>query len=222
MKNIPKLIVMLTHNDKTVKNARQIFGEVKNSKAEYFGMKEEGIPEEEMIVLYGDIRKAGKIPVLEVVAYTERECLSGAELALKCRCEILMGTLFFDSVNDFCKKNNIKYMPFVGRVSERPSILEGEIDDIISEANCLIEKCVYGFDLLGYRHTKYPVELNYSFSQKVKAPVCIAGSVDSFERLDEIKNAQPWAFTIGGAFFENKFSGSFENEINEVYDYMNK
>lgn len=222
MKNIPKLIVMLTHNDKTVKNARQIFCEVKNSKAEYFGMKEEGIPEEEMIALYGDIRKAGKTPVLEVVAYTEKECLAGAELALKCKCEILMGTLYFDSVNDFCRKNNIKYMPFVGKVTERPSILEGEIDDIISEANLLIEKGVYGFDLLGYRHTKYPVELNYSFSQKVKAPVCIAGSVDSFKRLDEIKNAQPWAFTIGGAFFENKFSGTFENEINEVYDYMNK
>ena len=41
MKNNLNLIVMLTHNDKTVKNAYEIFEKCKDSKAEYFGFKEE-------------------------------------------------------------------------------------------------------------------------------------------------------------------------------------
>ena len=56
----------------------------------------------------------------------------------------------------------------------------------------------------------------------MKAPVCIAGSINSYQRLDEIKAADPWAFTIGGAFFENKFGGTFEEQINRVCKYMGK
>ena len=41
---------------------------------------------------------------------------------------------------DLCKENNIKYMPFVGKVTERPSILEGEASDMIKEANEYINK----------------------------------------------------------------------------------
>jgi len=42
---------------------------------------------------------------LEVVAYTEKECIEGAKMAVECGCDILMGTIFFDSVNELCKKN---------------------------------------------------------------------------------------------------------------------
>ena len=35
---------MLTHNDKTVNNAYEIFEKCKNSKAEYYGFKEEPLP----------------------------------------------------------------------------------------------------------------------------------------------------------------------------------
>ena len=64
-------------------------------------------------------------------------------------------------------------------------------------------------------------DFNKEFVANVKAPVCIAGSVNSFARLDEIKSAAPWTFTIGGAFFENKFAGTFEEQINKVCEYIN-
>ena len=95
----PELIVMLTHNDKTVSNAFEIFDCYKNSKAEYWGFKEAGIPPEEMKKLYSYMHDCGKNTVLEVVAYTESECLKGAYLAAEYGCDILMGTLFFNSVN---------------------------------------------------------------------------------------------------------------------------
>ena len=52
--------------------------------------------------------------------------------------------------------------------------------------------------------------------------MCIAGSVNSYERLDELKDANPWAFTIGGAFFDNKFGDDFNEQINSVCEYMEK
>ena len=220
MKNSLNLIVMLTHNDETVNNAHEIFEKCKNSDAKFWGFKEKSIPIEQMKNLYKYMKECGKTTFLEVVEYTEKEGLEGAKLALECGCDILMGTVFFDSINEFCKKNNLRYMPFVGIVTDRPAILEGDIDEIIKEANEYLKKGVYGFDLLGYRYTGNAVELNERFVLEVNAPVCIAGSVNGYERLDELKNINPWSFTIGSAFFENKFDGSFEEQINKVCEYV--
>lgn len=214
------LIVMLTHNDKTVLDASAIFEQCKNSKAKFWGFKEKPLPLEEMKKLFAYMKECGKTTFLEVVEYTEKECLEGAKMAVECGCDILMGTIFFDSVNEFCKKNNLKYMPFVGKIVDRPSILNGTIEGMIEEANSYLKKGVYGFDLLGYRYTGDAVELNKKFVSSVNAPVCIAGSVNSYKRLDELKDANPWAFTIGSAFFENKFDGTFSEQIDKVCDYM--
>ena len=221
MNNIPNLIVMLTHNDKTVLNAYDIFEKCKNSKAKFSGFKEEPLPLDEMKRLYSYMKSMGKTTFLEVIAYDEQNGLKGAKMALECGVDILMGTVFYDSINNLCKENNLKYMPFVGQVSERPSILEGDIDDMIQEANIYISKGAYGIDLLGYRYISgNPIELNKKIVEKINAPVCIAGSINSYQRLDEIKEANPWSFTIGGAFFENKFGEDFEKQINNVCNYI--
>ena len=216
------LVVMLTHNDKTVDNAYEVFENCKNSKAEFWGFKEKSLPLKEMKKLYAYMKECGKKTFLEVVEYTEKEGLEGAKMAVECGCDILMGTKYFDSINEFCKENNLKYMPFVGQVVERPSILKGSVDEMINEANEYLKKGVYGFDLLGYRFTGDAAELNSKFVSQVDAPVCIAGSINSYKRLDELKNANPWAFTIGGAFFENKFGEDFNEQINNVCEYMEK
>ena len=220
MDNDLNLIVMLTHNDITVNKWDEVGEKCKNAKAKFFGFKEEPLHLEEMKKLYRYMKNCGKKTVLEVVEYTEKEGLDGAKMAVECECDILMGTMYFDSINEFCKENNLKYMPFVGKVIERPSILEGTIDNIINEANKLLKKGVYGFDLLGYRFTGNATELNKKFVSEVNAPVCIAGSINSYARLDELKDANPWAFTIGGAFFENKFGNDFSEQINKVCEYM--
>lgn len=221
MKRTPNLIVMLTYNDQTVENAYDIFEQCKDSKVQYWGFKETGLPVEKMKELCAYMKRCGKTTVLEVVAYSENECMNGAKMAVECGCDILMGTLFYDSVNDFCKANNLKYMPFVGKVKNRPSVLDGTIKDMVNEANSYLKKGVYGFDLLGYRYTGNANKLIKDFVEKADVPVCIAGSIDSFEKVDYIMNTKAWAFTIGGAFFEGKFDGSFGEQIHKVYQYMN-
>lgn len=114
----------------------------------------------------------------------------------------------------------MKYMPFLGNITGRPSVLEGSIDSFIDEANQYLAKGVFGFDLLGYRYTGDAELLNKTVVESVDAPVCLAGSVDSFEKLDHIKEIKPWAFTIGSAFSEKKFGDDFAEQIDIVCDYM--
>lgn len=222
MGNAPELIVMLTHNDLTVRNAYDIFDQCRNSRAKFWGFKEEPLPLEQMKKLFRYMKSCGKTTFLEVVAYSEKECMDGAKKAVECNCDFLLGTTFSDSINEFCRLNHIKYMPFVGKITGRPSILDGTVEDMIQEAKTYIAKGVYGIDLLGYRYTDDATRLNREFVANVNAPVCIAGSVNSYERLMELKSIAPWAFTIGGAFFENKFDGTFQEQINKVCEYVNR
>lgn len=218
--NKPKLIVMLTHHDKTVENAIQVFEQCKESASDFWGFKEAPLPLKEMRNLCAKMKECGKTTFLEVVAYSEKEGLEGAKVAVECGCDVLMGTKFFDSINQYCMNHHLRYMPFVGNITGRPSVLSGSIEDMIEEAKNYLKKGVYGIDLLAYRYQGDTSLLVRQLVREVSAPVCIAGSVNSIERLDELKVAAPWAFTIGGAFFENLFGDSFCDQIDFVCKYM--
>ncbi|MCD8871705.1 hypothetical protein [Staphylococcus gallinarum] len=215
-----ELIVMLTHNDFTVENAYQVFESCKDTDVKFWGFKEKGISTADMKVLFDYMKKNGKTTVLEVVEYDEASSLKGAKTAQYCGCDILMGTTYFESVNTYCQDNSVKYMPFAGNISGRPSILEGNIETIIQEAKSILNKNVFGFDLLGYRYTGNAIKLISDFVKELDAPVVIAGSIDSYDKLDFVKSVDPWAFTIGSAFFENKFDGSFKEQVEKVYHYI--
>jgi len=223
MKKTPELIVMLTHNDKTVDNAIEVFEAAKDTPAKYWGFKEIGLAQDKMKALVGMMKDAGKTTFLEVVEYTEQECIAGAKIGVECGFDILMGTMYFDSVRDIAKEAGMKYMPFVGDIHGRPSVLGGTIDGMIEEANGLIEKGVDGIDLLAYRFTGDAEALIARFVDEVNLPVCIAGSIKSFERLDYMNQVGPWTYTIGSAFFDNDFGNvSFGDQIKIVCDYMSK
>lgn len=216
----PNLVVMLTHNDHTVSNAPEIFEACKNLPVTYWGMKEDGLSQEQMRQLYAKMRACGKTTVLEVVAYTQDACMAGARLAADCGCDILMGTMFYDSVNAFCQSQGLKYMPFVGKVTGRPSVLEGTPEEMIDQARQCLAKGAYGIDLLGYRYTGDAAALCRQFVSQVDAPVCLAGSINNFSRLDEVKAIAPWGYTIGSAFFEAQFQGTFSQQIQKVLARM--
>ena len=220
MKHTPELSVMLTHNDVTVPDAAAVFARCQHTHARYWGFKEEGLPFAEMQALFAQMKACGKTTCLEVIAYTEPECLHGAEMAAACGCDILMGTVYSDAVHAYCRAHGLRYMPFVGQISGRPSILHGTPAEMICEAEGYLAKGVDGIDLLGYRYTGAAAALNRAFIAAVHAPICLAGSVNSFARLDEIKATGAAYFTIGSAFFAHAFGGDIADQINTVCDYM--
>ncbi len=218
----PHLIVMLTYDDLTAPNAAEIFQQCKDSPAHYWGFKEQPLPLDEMRALYRQMKDCGKTTCLEVVAYTEEEGMEAAHMAVECQCDILMGTTFTDNINAYCQEHGIKYMPFVGLVSGRPSTLDGDIRAMVGEAQHYIECGAYGIDLLAYRYTGDTEALIHSLCSQVDAPVCVAGSIDSYEKLDIIDTAGAWAFTIGGAFFNQRFGNTFPEQIDNVFRYLQR
>lgn len=217
----PELIVMLTYNDYTSLKAPEVFEQCTASKARYWGFKEKPLPRPEMVALCRRIRECGKVPVLEVVAYTEAEGLEGARVAAECGFGMLLGTKYFDSISHYCRERGIEYLPYVGEITGRPSVLTGTAARMVAEGRECVAGGADGVNLLGYRYTGDPVALNREVVSGLEAPVCIAGSIDSFRRLDEVKEAGARYFTIGSAFFDGKFgSDDFRTQVDAVCDYM--
>jgi len=218
----PELIVMLTYNDKTVKNALELFDEMKDTPVTHWGFKDVGRTPDEMKEVVESMNAEGKTTYLEVVSLTEEKGLAGAKLAVECGFDVLMGTVFFDSINDYLKDKTVKYYPFPGHVHGHPSILDGSVDEIVQHARDMEAKGVDGLDLLTYRYTGDAPALLKEVVKATSIPVASAGSIDSYDRIAEVRDTGAWGFTIGTAFFEKKFipNGSFKENMMAVWDWL--
>jgi hypothetical protein len=218
-----ELVVMLTYNDETVKNAKEVFISCRDLPVKFWGFKNIGLPLPQMKDLVGTMKSAGKTTFLEVVTLSEEECLEGAKMAVDCEFDYLLGTVFYQSVADYCTEMKVKYLPFCGKVYGHPSILEGTPEEIADSAAKLQAAGCHGTDLLAYRNEKAPEEVIKKVVAKVDFPVVVAGSVSTFERIDAIQEINPWTFTIGSALFEGKFGPdkSFRGQLQTVCDHMN-
>ena len=216
-----KIIIMLTHNDKTVPNAYDVFESCKDLPVQFWGFKDVGVPKEEMARIVKAMKDAGKTTFLEVVSYTEEECMRGAKLAVELGYDYLMGTVYHQSVFEYLATQNIKFLPFCGQVSGSPSVLEGAFDEIIEDARGLLSKGVDGIDLLAFRH-KDGAGLAEAYCKAIDKPVVIAGSINSPARLEFINKINPWAFTMGSALFTEKFAPgkSFRENLQAVVRIM--
>jgi hypothetical protein len=218
----PELIVMLTHQDRTVQDALQLFERTRDYPITHWGFKDVGLSPEEMQRVVSAMKAAGKITFLEVVSLSEEEGLRGARLAVDLGFDILMGTVFFPSIGEYLKDKPIRYYPFPGRIHSHPSILDGTIDEIVAHARELESYGAHGLDLLTYRYAGDAAHLLKQVVQATQVPIVSAGSIASFERITEVWDSGAWGFTIGSAFFEKQFvpNGSFEENVLAVCNWL--
>jgi 2,4-dienoyl-CoA reductase-like NADH-dependent reductase (Old Yellow Enzyme family) len=220
----PELIVMLTHHDKTVPEALELFQRTKDYPISHWGFKDVGISAEEMQTVVRAMKDAGKLTFLEVVSLSEQEGLRGAQLAVDLGLDVLMGTVYYPSIREYLQDKSVRYYPFPGRVHSHPSILDGAIEEIVAHA-CELESCgVHGLDLLTYRYSGNASHLLSQVVQSTGIPVISAGSIASFERITEVWDSGAWGFTIGSAFFDRQFvpHGSFEENVWAVCNWLEK
>ncbi len=223
MNNINKLIVMLTHNDQTVRNAQEVFLECSDLPVENWGFKNVGLPVDKMKSLVSTMKEAKKKTFLEVVTYTEEDCLKGAKLAVDCKFDFLLGTLYYDNVWEFLKDKSIKYCPFVGKVDGSPSILQGSLESMLDQSRSFAKKGIYGVDLLGYRYVEGdPAELSSAYIKTSPIPTILAGSIASKERIQNVLKMNPEYFTMGSALFTKSFvkDGTFRENLVEVCNFL--
>lgn len=216
----PEIIIMLTHNDKTVQNAGEIFESCKDLPVRNWGFKDVGIPFEEMAALNKAMKAAGKTTYLEVVTYTERECLKGAQLAIDCGFDYLTGTVFFQSIAEKLKGTGIEYHPFGGKVSGSPVELKGSIEAIVRDCKNSIAAGADGIDLTAYRYTDGdPEKLIKAVSEEIGAQrVMIAGSIGNEERMKLMEDLGVAGYTMGSALFNSAFvkDGTFRENLEYV------
>ncbi len=218
----PELIVMLTHQDETVKNALELFEACKDLPVKHWGFKDVGLPADQMKALVKRMKQSGKVTFLEVVSLSEAEGLAGAQLAVEAGFDVLMGTVYYDSIHAYLKDKPLKYYPFPGHVYGHPSILGGTIEAIVEHARSLEAKGVHGLDLLGYRYTGDAHKLLQEVVKATSIPIVCAGSIATLKRIAEVWQAGAWGFTIGSAFFDQKFvdGGSLRENIQAVTDWL--
>ncbi len=221
----PEIIIMLTNNDITVKNAEEVFDSCKDLPLKKWGFKDVGLSKEEMIHLAKKMKEAGKQTYIEIVTYTEEGCLEGAKLAYECGFDYLTGTLPFDSVFEYAKEHDLKYFPFCGNVGGSPVVLTGSVEEIVASAKECIEKGAAGVDLTAYRYVEgNAADLTQAVVDAIGADkVCIAGSIGNTKRMDEMKDAGVSEYTMGSALFNANFveDGSFRENLEYVIAYLN-
>jgi hypothetical protein len=214
---------MLTHHDKTVPYALELFQRTQEYPITHWGFKDVGLSPKKMQPVITAMKDAEKVTFLEVVSLSEEEGLQGARLAVDLGFDILMGTVFYPSIGDYLQDKPVRYYPFPGHVHSHPSILDGTIDEIVSHACKLEDYGVHGLDLLTYRYTGDAPRLLTEVVQATEIPIVSAGSIASFERIQEVWDTGAWGFTIGSAFFDRQFvpNGTFEENVFAVCNWLN-
>ena len=214
----PKLITMLTHNDVTSPDSMEIVLKAKDAPCDFWGFKDKGIPEEEMIRLVDAMKENGKTVFMESLAYSEEDTMKSLKIAVKCGVQYMLGGTYYKSVADYAAEHGVCISPFIGlRNSGR---LYGDMDELVNLAVDRATRNVYGINISAYR---YDGDADLLIKKVVSAcpkPVSIAGSINSYERLGNVKATNCWAFTIGGAFFENVFGEGFSAQIEAVDAFL--
>lgn len=218
----PSLIVMLTNDDETVSDSLEIFKRLKDLPVQHWGFKDIGLPPAEMGRVVSAMKAAGKTTYLEVVSLSEQDGLRGAQMAVEQGFDVLMGTVYFSSIRDCLAGTKVRYYPFPGRVGGHPSILSGTIEEIVEHARWLEAQGVQGLDLLTYRFAGQAAHLLQQVVAAVSIPVVSAGSIATYDRIQEVGDAGAWGFTIGSAFFASRFvpGAGFDENLRVVADWL--
>ncbi len=219
-----QVIAMLTHNDKTIPNALDVFEANKHAQTQCWGFKDIGIHMQDAVALVAAMKAAGKTTFLEPLLEDEESCLNAAKMAIECGFDFLIGMVFNERVHAMIKGHNIRYFPTCGRREGLPRMLYGSQEEIIADARHMVEDyAVHGICLSSYRYVDGdPEALSLALNESVQAELIVSGGINSFERLDFVKRLQPWGFTIGSALFAENFGKgkSIAQQLDIIQNYL--
>ncbi len=205
-----EFVFMLTHHDRTVDNALQVYEQTRGSGLRYIGLKDVGATPEVLAELTRTAQDDGLEVMLEVVSTSADDELRSLHAAAEIGVDWVLGGTHPEDGVEILRGSAIKYCPFPGRVIGHPSELDGELDEIAEHARRMTAlDGVYGLDLLAYRHRRLdPVALTRAVAGAAAGPVIVAGAIASPAQIRDVAAAGAWGFTIGGAVFEDRLPGA--------------
>jgi NAD(P)H-dependent flavin oxidoreductase YrpB (nitropropane dioxygenase family) len=198
-----EFIFMLTRNDETLADAREVYASVADTGVRHVGCKDVGLPRDELQRLLSDIGANGHTSHLEVVSESEEATLASARAAAEIRPDYLIGGTLIEPVQEIVAGTGIKFFPYVGRIVGHPCFLRGSIAEIAEDARRAEALGVDGINLLAYRYDGDVDALVEAVVEATDLPVIAAGSVDSPARIQALESRGVWAFTIGTAALDS-------------------
>lgn len=199
-----EFIFMLTRDDVTVADAREIYARVAGSGIRHVGCKDVGLPRDELAQLMDEIRANGHTSYLEVVSETPEATLQSARVAAEVGPDYLIGGTLVEPVQEILAGTGIRFFPYIGEIVGHPCLLRGSIDQITADARRVQQLGVDGINLLAYRYDGDVDALVEAVVDATSLPVIAAGSVDSAQRIRALAERGVWAFTIGTAALDGK------------------
>jgi hypothetical protein len=194
-----EFIFMLTRDDVTLKDAREVYASVADTGLRHVGCKDVGLPRDELAALMDEIRANGHQTYLEVVSETEEATLESARVATEIRPDHLIGGTLIEPVQEILAGTGVRFWPYVGQIVGHPCLLRGSLDEIVADTERAAALGVDGINLLAYRYDGDVEALVRAVVGATDLPVICAGSVDSVERIRALDHCGAWAFTIGTA-----------------------
>jgi hypothetical protein len=211
---------MLTQHDVTIPNALDVFEEVRDSGLRCIGCKDIGLPHEKLQQFFAVAKRAGMTTFLEVVSNNEQEHFAGVETAIRVGADYLIGGMpeFTEKTAHHLRKEkvSVKFFPYIGEVVGHPCCLQGSVDEIVISGVESEKSGADGTTLLLYRYTGDVDFLLGKTVETLKTPLIVAGGVDDFDKIDQLKQRNIWAFTIGRAIFDNRFAPEEEGVRGQV------
>jgi hypothetical protein len=199
-----EFIFMLTRDDRTLSDAREVYASIADSGVRHVGCKDVGLPRDELAALMEDIRSNGHTTHLEVVSESDEATLQSARVAAEIAPDFLIGGTLIEPVQEVLEGTGIRFFPYVGRIVGHPCLLRGSIPEIADDARRAEQLGVDGINLLAYRYDGDVDALVEAVVDATSLPVIAAGSVDSPERIQALAERGVWAFTIGTAALDGK------------------
>jgi hypothetical protein len=219
-----EFIFMLTHDDVTVADARQVFTNLKSWRVDhlkYLGFKDIGLPPAELTDLCAEMHDSGYSVMLEVVSEHPEDERRSIAAAKQIGVDFVLGGVDVLGGMRELAGSGIHYFPFVGTIVGHPSLLRGPISNIAEQAAkiCALDG-VDGLDLLAYRYDGDPEELLGDVVKAAGSPVIAAGSIDSAKRIRAVAARGAWAFTVGSAIFDRALvpGGTMRSQVEFAID----
>jgi 4-hydroxythreonine-4-phosphate dehydrogenase len=201
-----EFIFMLTRSDVTVADAMEQYRAVRDTALRWVGFKDVGLPFGELRSLARAAHDDGRQVALEVVSLDEASERRSIEAGREIGVDLLMGGVRPDVALPMLDGTGIRYFPFPGEVVGHPSVLRGTVDEIAASAGAMAHTPgVDGLDLLAYRFAGDVPDLIRRVVDAAGCPVVVAGSVDAVTRIEAVRAAGAWAFTVGSAVFDFAF-----------------
>ncbi len=122
-----EFIFMLTQNDRTVENALDVYGEIRDTPLRFVGFKDVGVSRNTLQALTDAMHEDGRSVFLEVVSVSREDELASIKAALEVGVDYILGGTHPDEALKLLEGAPVQYFP-LPRDDRRSPLRASRID----------------------------------------------------------------------------------------------